>query len=240
MIIDLLGFTAGSFLICFMIVSMTVYAEGPALKRLAWAGTAALWAGFAGGCASAGLTARSHPFPLMGMFVATPLVIGLAAIASKSGREMLRAVPLPLLIGLNAGRIFAILFLALENAGRLGGPFAFYAGWGDILTGIVAVPLAFAAGRPGLSPRFWILVILWNLFGIADLVNAVFLGVTTSVGSPLEMFHHPPGSAAMQHLPFSLVPSVLVPFYLVIHAAIWARASDQMRAASVGSHGTES
>jgi hypothetical protein len=229
MVIDLLGFTAAIFLIGLMVASIAVYAQGSPSRRVAWAGAAVLWAGFAAGCASVGLTARSFPFPLMGLFVATPLVVGLAASASRAGRDMLRTVPLSLLIGLNAGRIFAILFLELENVGRLGGPFAFYAGWGDIITGIVAIPLALAATWPNRSNGFWTLVILWNLFGIADLVNAIFLGVTSSVGSPLEMFHHPPGSAAMQHLPFSLVPTVLVPFYLIIHAAIWIRANQSRR-----------
>jgi hypothetical protein len=133
-------------------------------------------------------------------------------------------LPLPLLIGLNFGRVFAILFLALGNAGRLAGPFPFYAGWGDIIAGVLAVPLAIAASgdwrrNGGLRAA----IFAWNLFGIADLVLAIFLGVTSSEGSPLQMFHDPPGSAAMQYLPFSFVPTVLVPFYLIIHAVILAR-----------------
>jgi hypothetical protein len=230
MIIDLLGFTAGIFLICLMIAAVAVYAQGAPSRRVIGAGAAGLWSGFAAGCASAGLAARSYPFPLIGLFVGTPLIVALAVSQSKSVRGILATVPLPLLVGLNAGRIFAILFLALENAGRLGGSFAFYAGWGDILTGIVAIPLAFAVSRPNPSGGLWIVVILWNLFGIADLINAIFLGVTSSVGSPLETFHYPPGSAAMQQLPFSLVPTVLVPFYLMIHVAIWVRARQQMKA----------
>ena len=42
-------------------------------------------------------------------------------------------------------------------------------------------------------------------------------------GSPLQIFHAAPGSAAMQQLPWSFVPTVLVPFWLILHAIIWAQ-----------------
>jgi hypothetical protein len=70
--------------------------------------------------------------------------------------------------------------------------------------------------------QLWPVIAVWNLFGTADLVNAIALGVTSAEGSPLRIIHTPPGSEAMQHLPFSFVPTVLVPFYLVSHAIVWA------------------
>ena len=60
-------------------------------------------------------------------------------------------------------------------------------------------------------------------FGIADLVLAIFLGVTSAEGSPLQLFHAAPGSEAMQHLPWSFVPTVLVPIFMILHAIIWVR-----------------
>ena len=62
-----------------------------------------------------------------------------------------------------------------------------------------------------------------NLFGIADLVLAIALGVTSAEGSPLQVFHTAPGSEAMQQLPWSFVPTVLVPLWLILHAIIWAQ-----------------
>src|SRR5262245_32727007 len=44
------------------------------------------------------------------------------------------SVPMPLMIGLNIGRIFAVLFFLLAAEGRLSGPFPVFAGWGDIIT----------------------------------------------------------------------------------------------------------
>ena len=54
-------------------------------------------------------------------------------------------------------------------------------------------------------------------------VFAIALGVTSAEGSPLQLFKAAPGSAAMQNLPWSFVPSVLVPFWLILHAIIWVQ-----------------
>jgi len=227
--LDLLGFAATFFVAIVMIASIAVLSSGPERFRIEAASVAALWAGIAAGAAAYGLTARSHPFPLIGVFVLIPLAAGAIAAMSARFRTAFAAVPLAWLVFLNFGRVFAILFLALEAAGRLAGPFPFYAGWGDIITGVVAVPLALVLANKRPVGGLGMVVILWNLFGIADLVNAIFLGVTSSVGSPLQMFNTPPGSAAMQHLPFSLVPTLLVPFYILIHVAILARVLRAMR-----------
>jgi hypothetical protein len=59
----------------------------------------------------------------------------------------------------------------------------------------------------------------WNLFGAADLVLAIAFGITSAEGSPLQIFPGP-GSEAMQHAPWSFVPTVLVPIWLILHAII--------------------
>ena len=64
---------------------------------------------------------------------------------------------------------------------------------------------------------------LWNAFGMADLVIAIALGVTSAANSPLGIFRDGAGSDAMQHLPWSFVPTVLVPIYMILHAIIWVR-----------------
>jgi hypothetical protein len=137
----------------------------------------------------------------------------------------LLGIPLPLLIGLNASRVFGALFLLLAADGRLGGPFPYAAAWGDIVTGALALPLTwYAARKPGSHIG---LIGAWNVFGAADLVVAVALGLTSATGSPWQLFHAGAGSAAMQVLPWSLVPTVLVPFYLIMHGVIWAQLRSQ-------------
>ena len=72
-----------------------------------------------------------------------------------------------------------------------------------------------------LRPRFraGTAVAAWNLFGAADLVLAIAFGVMSAEGSPLQLFSGP-GSEAMQHAPWSFVPTVLVSIWLILHAII--------------------
>jgi hypothetical protein len=61
----------------------------------------------------------------------------------------------------------------------------------------------------------------WTLFGAADLVDAIILGTISQEGS-LQIFEMP-GSSPMQQLPWSFIPTVLVPYFLVTHAIIAAQ-----------------
>jgi hypothetical protein len=74
----------------------------------------------------------------------------------------------------------------------------------------------------------------WKLFGTADLVLAIAFGITSAEGSPLQLFPGP-GSEAMQHAPWSFVPTVLVPIWLILHAiiAMQLRRAKQGQAAGV-------
>jgi hypothetical protein len=144
------------------------------------------------------------------------------------------ALPMPLLIGLNSMRVLGILFLFLAANGRLSGPFPYAAGCGDIITGVLALPLALNIARSRqVSARA---IQRWNIFGALDLLVALGLGVTSAVGSPLQMIHAGVGSQAMQYLPFCLVPTVLVPFYLISHAIVAAKLAVGRRPVPVLSH----
>ncbi len=169
----------------------------------------------------------------LGLLFATPLlVVGLLAVAFQNVRSALMSIPMHVLIGLNAMRVLGVLFLLLAAVGRLSGPFPFSAGFGDIITGALAVPLVLMAAR---STAPFAATTIWNLFGTLDLFAAVGLGITSAAGSPLQLIHAGVGSEAMQLLPFCLVPTVLVPFYLITHAIIAAQlATHRATSAIVG------
>ncbi len=131
------------------------------------------------------------------------------------------AIPLPLLIGHNGMRVLGVLFLFLAVAGRLSGPFPYSAGIGDIITGALAVPLALAAARG--TRDLHTSIARWNAFGALDLIAAVTLVVGSAQGAPTQFIHAGIGSAAVQHLPYALIPTVLVPFYLITHAEVAAQ-----------------
>ena len=133
-------------------------------------------------------------------------------------RAALLAVPLAALVALNVARLGGVLFLVLAADGRLSAPFAPSAGWGDIITGLFALPLALMARRD--AGRLATPLALWNAFGILDLVAAISLGMLSAPGTPLRVFTEGPGTAAMGELPWIMVPALLVPIYLLIHLAI--------------------
>ena len=190
-------------------------------QRLIAAGAAGAWVGIATALSAAGALAFSpeQPIPLVGVLFAAPLVAATALwLGSANFRDALLAIPTSLLIGLNTMRVIGGLFLALAVVGRLSGPFPYSAGLGDIITGLIAIPLALRVARGEPAP-----IVAWNAFGALDLFAAVGLGLTSAEGSPLQILHVGVGSEAMQSLPFSLVPTVLVPFYLLTHAVVAAQ-----------------
>ncbi|HLL26478.1 MAG TPA: hypothetical protein VKT73_02355 [Xanthobacteraceae bacterium] len=192
-------------------------------SRLALAAAVGGWVGLAVALASAGaLAAAAGGAPVVGLMVAAPLVIAAAAaFLLPAVRKAMLGAPLPLLVGLNIPRVLGVLFLLLAAESRLSGPFPYSAGWGDIITGLLALPAAALAARPD-HARIGLLH-AWNAFGALDLFAAIAFGVTSAAGSPLQLIHAGVGSMAMQSLPWSLVPTVLVPFYLIMHGVIFAQ-----------------
>lgn len=146
-------------------------------------------------------------------------------------REALLSVPLPALVGLNAGRLGGLFFLLLYADGRLSAPFAPAAGLGDIAAGALAVPLAIRLAL-GAGGRF-VLLRIWNALGALDLIVAVSLGALSAAGTPFRIFSEGPGTLAMANLPWVLVPGAFVPVFLLIHLAIATKLRTASRAGSL-------
>jgi hypothetical protein len=240
--LNLIGAVTGLMAVAVSLVAITTSLPLSLVQRLKLGGILGAWVGLASGLGAAGLLefAPDRPVPLVGVLFVTPLiVVGALAIAYPGVRRALLGIPAHLLIGLNSFRIFGALFLMLAVAGRLSGPFPFFAGLGDIITGAFAIPLALAVARGGVLPSA--AIARWNLFGALDLVVAVGLGLASANGSPVQFFHIGVGSEAMQQLPYCLVPTVLVPFYLITHAVVAAqlfassRSTRAQRAVTAGS-----
>ncbi len=190
-------------------------------QRLSLALAVGLWIGLAAASASSGLLAVAKPVPLIGAFVALPLLAAAAlAAVSRQWRAALIGLPMPLLVGLNIGRLLGVMFLFLAADGRLAGPFPYSAGWGDIIVGALAVPALWFVTRPvPQAPGF---LAAWNIFGALDLIVALALGVTSGPNAPFPIFEA--GNAALvQGLPWSFIPTVLVPFYLIVHAILFVQ-----------------
>ena len=159
--------------------------------------------------------------PGLGVAVALPVVILCLVVACvRSLREGFHRAPLWPLVGVHAVRLLGISFVILYAANRLPAPFAPVAGWGDILVGAAALPVAWLAHRrPANSrPILWI----WNLIGLVDLIAAVGLGVISSPG-PQRLIFAEPSAAIMTTLPWLLIPGFLVPVLFAVHIGIFIR-----------------
>jgi hypothetical protein len=221
----LLDFIGGTVLTGVTVVSVNAVISTLDVSRtakLVLATLIGLWIGLQVSLATVGAFSSQFAatFPVVGIVLAAPLIaVAIAAAVSPSARGAMLGLPMPLLIGLHASRVVGVFFLLLAADGRLGGPFPQSAGWGDILTGAAALPLAFMAARgTGLSA-----VRAWNIFGTADLIAAIGLGVLSANGFALQAIVAGAGSDAVQHLPWSLIPTVLVPFYLIVHGIVFAQ-----------------
>jgi hypothetical protein len=111
-----------------------------------------------------------------------------------------------LLVTIHVWRIVGVVFLWGVSHGILHPAFGIPAGVGDILIGVTAIPFAYFM-RKGFSWSKYALTV-WSVLGIADLVNAVSLGLITS-----SEF----GISTMTTFPWVLVPAVGVPLALMLH-----------------------
>jgi len=190
---------------------------------------AAAWASLIFAVAAVGgfATGVTGPVPAPAIAFLILMIGGLAAwFAWPAFRNALLSIPLPGLVGVNAFRIGGICFLMLHARGRLAAPFATSAGWGDIVTGLAAIVLAGMAAWRGKLPSG--LLAVWNAFGALDLIVAIVLGALSAPGTPFRVFTDAPGTLVMGTLPWAVVPTLLVPLYLMTHFTI------AMRLRSVG------
>jgi hypothetical protein len=116
------------------------------------------------------------------------------------------------LIRLNLWRLEGAVFLLLMLDGQMPALWALPAGIGDLAVGVAAFRVAGLLAKP--SGRR--VAIVFNLFGLADLVVAVGLGMTTTRG-PLQIFHTVPTSDLIMDFPLVLVPAFLVPLASALH-----------------------
>ena len=123
----------------------------------------------------------------------------------------------PSLIRLHLWRFVGILFLLLMVRDQVPALWALPAGIGDILVAVTAPAVA----RDVETPRGRRRATIWNLFGLADLVVAVGLGIVTSPGST-QVFPTVPTTAFMTLFPMALVPTFLVPLAFTLHVvSLW-------------------
>ncbi len=144
-------------------------------------------------------------------------------------KRVIDAVPQEWIVSVQAYRVLGFIFLVLYAGGRLPREFAWPAGAGDVLVGLLAplAGLAYARGSSG-SANF---VRTWNLFGLADLVVAVTTGFLTSPSQFQALAFDRPNEL-IGAFPLAMIPVLLVPLSVLLHLA----SLKKLRSTETGPH----
>jgi len=161
--------------------------------------------------------AAADRIPTIQYGILVPILIGgLLIWRSPRLARIIDAVPQHWLIGVQLYRALGVIFLILYATGKLPGLFAWPAGLGDVLVGVLA-PVVAIAYRRGPHENAD-LASAWNLFGLADFVVAVTAGFLTGP-SPLQLFAFDLPNELISRFPLVLVPVFLVPVSALLHLA---------------------
>jgi len=176
-----------------------------------------LWAAVAWSAAINGVfRAGTSAVPLLPLAIFVPVIIGTPLLLlSKRVGQVLDAMPAAWLIALQVYRVFGSVFLAGALRGLLPGVFGFPAGVGDVLTGLFAVPAAIAVATGSGEGRK--AAIMWNIFGLADFVVAITLGLITSPGR-FQLIVPSVANIGASAYPNVLTPAFVVPMSILLHA----------------------
>jgi hypothetical protein len=161
-------------------------------------------------------TGPNAPPLAFGLAAGIPLLLFLGWFAASAGfREFAMGLNPRVLTWVQSWRLDGFVFLVLATYGILPRLFAFSAGWGDIFIGATAVFAGLKLASPDHRGSF----IVWQLLGIADLVNAIAMGTLAHVIDPRGI-----QTDAMTVLPMSLIPTFGVPLFMMLHIICIAQA----------------
>ena len=169
------------------------------------------------------------PVPAIPLAVILPLAAGLPLLLrSANVAAALDAIPASWLVGLQVYRVLGAVFLARWAAGQLPAEFALPAGTGDVLVGLLALPVAFyvhSGSRGGHAAA-----LAWNVLGILDLALALTMGALTSPG-PIQLLALDRPNTGVGSYPLVMIPAFAVPLSLILHGLSLAQLGRAARGA---------
>jgi hypothetical protein len=172
-----------------------------------------LWFVLASSAVAAGVLDRVPvPPPVIVVALAAGCVLG--GLLLPKMRAWLMSVDLRWLLAVHLVRFVGIAFLVLVGRGLLARSFL-PIGWGDAVAAFGAVALLIA--HPALSTkRGWWSVLVWNVFGVADMLMLIITGIRLGRVDPSQF-------SLFRQLPFGLLPTFFVPLIIATHIFIFVR-----------------
>ncbi|MDD1443858.1 hypothetical protein MEO93_26630 [Dolichospermum sp. ST_sed3] len=171
-----------------------------------------VWAIIISAVSLSGFSGEFELFPLNIMpFVIVPLITTLILLFHKDTNALLSKINLKVLTRLQAFRVFVEIVLWLlfiqnllpEQMTIEGRNF-------DIIAGITSL----LAARFILNSRR--LMIVWNIIGLALLINIVSIAIL-SMPTSLRIFENEPANIIITQFPFIVLPTFLVPLAYILH-----------------------
>lgn len=162
-----------------------------------------------------GVAAALERLPPPALVGALSLVVLGAVFAVPALRAWARAVPLRALVGYHAVRFVGVAFLVLAARGTLAPEWAVPAGWGDIAVAALALVVAAVACPPASRGPWWVMLV-WNTFGLLDILFVLGSGARMALADPSAL-------TPLTRFPLALLPSFVVPLIVVTHVLIFWR-----------------
>jgi hypothetical protein len=158
--------------------------------------------------------------PTVAILTTLPLTIILFLIVGNTGlfKKLLRSITLESLIRLHIFRLIGAFFILLYFYRLLPASLAFSSGIGDIITAILAFPIANMVSKG----KSWNIkaVYAWNIFGMLDIVNDVIIAMIIAKHSMLTGER---GDLEMTIFPFVWFPAFAPATILFLHTAIFRK-----------------
>lgn len=207
-----LGFLALVLAVAVAVVALVRRAGGPAGRVAAGL---ALWLAANHALAASGVLVDAVP-PRSLLLLGPSLVATMwFSLRSRAGEALVERAPLAALVGLHMFRLpLELLMHAWAQEGALP-PQMTYTGqnW-DIVTGVTALLVA------PLAERSRIAALVWNILGLALLINIVVIAVTSLPG-PLRLFLNDPPNVLVTRPLYIWLPTFLVQVALAGHILVF-------------------
>jgi hypothetical protein len=203
----------------------------PAAQRNVWLAViipftlwlAVIWSAAINGAFKPGAAA----IPLLPFAIFGPVAVGVPLLLySRRIGDVLDAMPANWIVALQVLRVNGSAFLIGWVYGTAPGIFALPAGIGDVLTGLLAVPVAISLGSGSRASRR--AAIAWNVLGLLDFAIALAIGQAIA----FRLIETGFAGATDGLYPAVMVPAFAVPTWIMLHALSLRQVMRRNRAAT--------
>jgi hypothetical protein len=111
--LDFIGLIITTALMVLVVNTLIVFIDASRAAKVTLAAIIGIWIGLAAAVAQAGWLSIARPIPVVGLFVAVPILAAALAATWPAAREAMLSIPMPVMVALNVVRVFAVLFLML-------------------------------------------------------------------------------------------------------------------------------